>query len=120
MATQPQDSEFVPLAKVSDIRPGEGKMIRPQAGPLRAKPLAVFNDNGNFHVLNYICPHMGGPLIEGTILDGVVTCPWHTWSFHAESGLPAGTGGHATHSYEVRVEGDDILVGWLKSPSSAR
>ena len=115
--TQPRkEPDFVPICKVSDIHPGEGKMVRPAAGRLRNKPMAIFEERGTFYALNYICPHSGGPISEGTIENGIVTCPWHAWSFHAATGLPGGTGGHPTVAYEVKVEGDDILVGWIKPP----
>jgi nitrite reductase (NADH) small subunit len=118
MISQSQDPEFVAVAKVTDIAPGEGKMVRAMSGRLRAKPIAVFNENGNFYALNYVCVHMGGPLSEGVIKDGEVTCPWHGWSFVAGTGLPGRTGGHPTVAYELKVEGDDILLGWIKQPNA--
>ncbi len=27
------------------------------------------------------CPHMDGPLFEGSVADGVVACPWHLWRY---------------------------------------
>lgn len=32
------------------------------------------------------CPHMFGPLWEGTLGEGRVTCPWHRWTFDLETG----------------------------------
>jgi nitrite reductase/ring-hydroxylating ferredoxin subunit len=32
------------------------------------------------------CPHAGGPLDEGTVSDGVVTCPWHGSRFRLSDG----------------------------------
>jgi pyruvate oxidase len=114
VTSQRQESDFVPIGKVRDFLPGEGKMARPAAGRLRGKPIAVFNENGTFHVLNYVCPHMGGPMSEGTIENGIVTCPWHGWTFLANSGMPDHVGGHSTTAYECKIEGDELLVGWIK------
>jgi nitrite reductase/ring-hydroxylating ferredoxin subunit len=33
-----------------------------------------------------ICPHWLGPLDEGEVEDGCVTCPWHGYRFDVESG----------------------------------
>ena len=116
MTTRPQISDWTVVAKVGDIRPGEGKMVRPTSGRLLRKPLALFNDAGRYYILNYICPHNAGPIGEGPIEDGIVTCPYHAWSFYADTGLPHKSEDHSISAYEVRVEGDDILVGSLKHP----
>lgn len=47
---------------------------------------AVYNVDGQFHALDGICPHAGGPLGKGTLRGGVVTCPWHGWQFHVATG----------------------------------
>ena len=116
---QRQELEFVPVAKVGDIKHGEGKMVRPAAGRLRGKPLAIFNENGNFYIMNFVCPHSAGPISEGTIQDGVVTCPYHAWAYHADTGLPAGAHEHCISVYEVKMEGDDVLVGGMKQPPAS-
>ena len=32
------------------------------------------------------CPHMLGPLWEGTLSGETVTCPWHQWTYHLGTG----------------------------------
>jgi len=32
------------------------------------------------------CPHMLGPLFQGTISGAEVTCPWHAWRFSLTTG----------------------------------
>ncbi len=32
------------------------------------------------------CPHMLGPLWEGTLASGTATCPWHQWTFDLSTG----------------------------------
>lgn len=105
--------KFVRAAKVGDIPPGKGKLVM---GPFD-KPMALFNAGGQYYAVNYICPHMGGPLGEGELSGTVVTCPWHGWTFDVRDGKPDHPGGHCISAYETRVEGDDILVGWLKPGS---
>lgn len=118
MTTTPQQPvpDFVPVAKTSDVHPGEGKLVRPAAGRLRGKAMALFNDAGKFYAMNYICPHSGGPLGEGTIKEGIVTCPFHGWSYFAETGLPNSASDHTIAVYELKIEGDNILVGAAKKP----
>ena len=107
----PKRPGFVKVATRSEIAPGTGKLVL-----AHDKPMALFNVNGEFYAINCICPHMGGPLSEGCLIGDthVVACPWHAWTFDVRTGLPDHPGGHAVAAYEVKVEGDAILVGWLK------
>ena len=103
------ETKFVKVASIHDLPAGQGKMVI-----AHGKPMALFNVNGEFCAINQICPHMGGPLSEGTLVGKVVTCPWHKWSYYVDTGLPDHEGGHSVASYEVRIEGNDVLIGWLK------
>ncbi|MEK9658504.1 MAG: Rieske (2Fe-2S) protein [Chloroflexota bacterium] len=107
---------FVPLCKVTDVPKGEGKHFRPSTGRWRNKAMAVFEENGHFHALNFICPHQGGPISAGPIKDGVVECPWHAWRFHADTGLSTEADGDCLTVYETKVEGDTLYVGGIKRP----
>ena len=107
-------SKFITAARVSDLRPGEGKLV-----VVRDKPMALFNVNGEFCALNYICPHMGGPLGEGQLDGTVVSCPWHGWTFDVRTGLADHPGGHSVSAYEVVVDGDEVKIGWLKKPEGS-
>ncbi|MBI3894968.1 MAG: Rieske 2Fe-2S domain-containing protein [Acidobacteria bacterium] len=105
--------KFLSVARASDLRPGEGKLIM-----VRDKPMALFNVDGKFYAINYICPHMGGPLGEGKVDGFVVSCPWHGWTFDVRTGLADHPGGHSVSAYEVLVEGDEVKIGWLKEPET--
>ena len=85
-------------------------------GPFE-KPMAVFNVEGQYYAVNYVCPHMGGPIGEGSLKGTVVTCPWHGWTFDVRDGNADHEGGHRISAYETKVEGEDVLVGWLKKGS---
>ena len=106
--------KFMTAARVSDLRPGEGKLV-----VVRDKPMALFNVNGEFCAINYICPHMGGPLGEGKLDGTVVSCPWHGWTFDVRTGLADHPGGHSVSAYEVVVDGDEVKIGWLKKPEGS-
>ena len=32
------------------------------------------------------CPHLEGPLFQGTLSGATVTCPWHRWRFDLRTG----------------------------------
>ena len=102
---------FIKAATVAEVPAGT---IRHTV--VHDKPMALCNVNGHFYAVNAVCPHMGGPLASGRLNGCVITCPWHGWSYDVQTGLSDHPGGHSISAYEVRVEGEDILVGWLKRP----
>ena len=105
---------WVNVGRVEDFPPGRGHFVM---GPFD-KPMALFNVDGAFYALNFVCPHMGGPLAAGKLDGYVVACPWHGWTFDVRTGGPDHPGGHWTHAYRVRVEDGAVLVGWLKRDAS--
>jgi len=105
---------FVKVAEVAEIPEGAVKHII-----VHDKPMALCRVEGNFYAVNAVCPHMGGPLGSGKLSGHVITCPWHGWTFDVRTGLPDHPGGHSVSAYEVRVEGNDVLVGWVKRPASS-
>lgn len=112
MSTGKRTSGWVKVAERSDIAPGHGKLV---VGPAD-KPMALFNVGGEFHAINNVCPHRGGPLAEGRLEGHIITCPWHGWTFDVRTGEADHPGGHSVAAYEVGVEGADVYVGWLTTP----
>lgn len=56
------------------------------------------------------CPHRNGPLSQGIVHDGCVTCPLHNWVISLETGVAQGADAGSTASFPVRLEGDDVLL----------
>lgn len=59
--------------------------------------------------LNNACPHMGGPLAQGTIEDGRLVCPWHGRAYDPLTGECDGFAERAT-AYAVDERDDGIYV----------
>jgi 3-phenylpropionate/trans-cinnamate dioxygenase ferredoxin component len=100
-------SEFVKVARIGDIPPGTAKLVE-----VEDVRIALFNLDGELYAIEDVCTHDGGPLVEGTIVDGCqVQCPRHGARFDIRTGaamrFPAF---EATNTYAVRVEGEDVLV----------
>ena len=113
--TTNEQPEFGPLCALSAVRKGEGKHFRAQGGRWRGKSMAVFEEDGAIYAVNFICPHSGGPISEAPIQDGIIQCPWHGWRYHVDTGLSADSeDGHAIEAYEIKIDGDQILVGGIK------
>ena len=66
---------------------------------------AVFEVGEELRVTDGTCPHNGGPLAEGLVRDGVVTCPWHWYSYELDTGRCRTAAGYELKRYPV------VLVG---------
>jgi nitrite reductase (NADH) small subunit/3-phenylpropionate/trans-cinnamate dioxygenase ferredoxin subunit len=75
-------SDFIPIAKLDDLRPGTCTSIETEK-----LVIALFNLDGQIYALENTCPHAGGPLGEGTIEGEHIACPWHGWKFHIPTGV---------------------------------
>ena len=53
---------------------------------IEGRIVAVFRTGDEISAMDGICPHAGGPLAEGQVHNGIVTCPWHGWQFHISTG----------------------------------
>lgn len=42
--------------------------------------------DGEVKVYSGVCPHLGGPLLEGAIRGDRVVCPWHQYEWSLRSG----------------------------------
>jgi nitrite reductase/ring-hydroxylating ferredoxin subunit/uncharacterized membrane protein len=52
--------------------------------------VVIARDAGRICAFAAVCSHAGGPLEEGTLEDGVVTCPWHGSRFRIRDGRAVG------------------------------
>lgn len=99
--------DFVKVARKSDLSSGEGMVVE-----VDGNRIALFNVNGEFFALDNTCPHRGGPLGEGMVdaSNLTVQCPWHGWTFSCRTGVSPINPAARVEAFEVKVEGDDILV----------
>jgi len=99
--------EFLAVAKLGDIPEGEGRSY-----PVNGKMIAIFHTEGEYSAIGDTCPHMGASLAAGYVEGNAVTCPWHAWRFciHEGTWLDNPNPNLNVPTYEVRVEGEDILV----------
>lgn len=71
---------------------------------------AICNAGGEYRAISGICPHEGGPLGQGTVVQGMIVCPYHMWEFDSASGACLVDDRMSVPVYHVRVENGNILV----------
>jgi 3-phenylpropionate/trans-cinnamate dioxygenase ferredoxin subunit len=99
-------SEFVPVARVSELSPGQMKMVVADG-----ERLLLVNLAGTFYVINDTCGHDWAPLSRGMLQDHVVVCPRHFARYDVRTGqLLSGPLADDVPIYEVRIEEDTVYV----------
>ena len=101
------DSRFVPVCGSDAMGPGESRLVS-----VDGTEIALFNVRGRYFAIENLCPHSGGPLVEGT-LDGTrIICSWHYATFDLETGESLDSiSRHDVGTFPVRVSDDRIWVG---------
>jgi nitrite reductase/ring-hydroxylating ferredoxin subunit len=108
-----KDLGFVKVAETSEVP--AGKM---NAFIIDGKGFLVANVNGNYYAIGNECTHAGGNLANGSLEGNVVTCPKHGAKFDVTTGkvvsgpkiLCLHPKFNDEHTYEVKVEGKEILL----------
>jgi nitrite reductase/ring-hydroxylating ferredoxin subunit/uncharacterized membrane protein len=78
----------------------EGRPIKAKLG---INNLVLVRQGDTIHALHEQCAHAGGPLAQGTIVDGCIQCPWHGSRFDLATGAARrGPTVYDQPSYEVR------------------
>lgn len=73
--------------------------------------IAISYQNDSFGAVSGVCNHAGGPLGQGRLEGEYITCPWHNWKFHRQSGIgEPGFEDDVVPSYEVRVENGHLFL----------
>ncbi|GAB2673883.1 non-heme iron oxygenase ferredoxin subunit [Thalassiella azotivora] len=76
------------------------------------EPVAVVRDvDGQLHAVSNVCSHQYVLLSEGEVEDCAIECWLHGSRFDLRTGEPTGLPATAPIDvYEIRVDGDDVLV----------
>ena len=100
-------AEFVTVAKVSEVEPGQLKHIELDTDT----QICLANVDGTFYAIGGECTHEGGLLGEGELDGTTVICPLHSGEFDVTNGeVQASPPFEPATTYEVRIEGDDVQV----------
>ncbi len=105
-------SGWVDVASVDEIPADRAKVVRlkTQGGCDR---VAVFRHGERGEKLSAVanvCAHQGGPLGEGKVVDGCITCPWHGYQYRPEDGQSPPPYTEKIPTYELRVEGERVML----------
>ena len=98
-------NEFVKVCHLSDIKDNRAKIFT-----VNEERVAIFKYEGKLSAVNNFCRHQGGPLGEGKIVDGCITCPWHGYQYLPHNGQSPPPFSEKIETYRLKLQGDEV---WL-------
>lgn len=73
--------------------------------------IAIFRyDETKLAAVANACQHQNGPLGEGRVVDGLITCPWHGYQYRPADGCSPPPFTEKIHTYELKIAGDRLFV----------
>lgn len=97
---------WIPVAAPLDI-PEDRAVIAPLPGGER---VAVFRYDGKISAVTNVCRHQNGPLGEGRVVDGCITCPWHGWQYRPDDGVSPPPFTEKIATYNVAIAQGMVMV----------
>jgi nitrite reductase/ring-hydroxylating ferredoxin subunit/DMSO/TMAO reductase YedYZ heme-binding membrane subunit len=97
---------WIDVASVDEIPNRQAKIV---CLPGRER-IAVFQYDGQVSAVSNVCAHQRGPLGEGQIIDGCITCPWHGWEYRPQDGRSPPPFSEKIATFRVRIDGRRIFL----------
>jgi nitrite reductase/ring-hydroxylating ferredoxin subunit len=97
--------EWIRVCGINDLK--ENKAITVDLGDEKA---AVFLTEGKISAVHSVCKHQMGPLGEGQIINGCITCPWHGFQYRPEDGCSPPPFEEKLATYQLRIIEDQIEI----------
>jgi nitrite reductase/ring-hydroxylating ferredoxin subunit len=97
---------WTPVLRESELPEGESRYAE-----IGGVGVLLARVHGEVHALSNRCSHRGGPLDEGELSNGCVTCPWHGSVFRLTDGsVVRGPAAYRQPAWRVRVRDGLIEV----------
>ncbi len=100
------DDGWLTVGPAAAIPEGRAQIVVPPAG----ERIAIFRHGGRLSAVSNVCAHQNGPLGEGRIIDGCITCPWHGFQFRPEDGCSPPPFTDKIPTYRLRLSGGLVQV----------
>ena len=106
---------YVEACRVAEIPEKRARLVC-----LGGERVAVFRYDGKVSAVSNVCQHQNGPLGEGRVIDGCITCPWHGFQYDPADGCSPPPFTEKVPTFRLRLEGDRLLVHPKPEPPGTR
>jgi sulfoxide reductase heme-binding subunit YedZ len=77
---------------------------------LSGERVAIFKHDGKISAVSNVCQHQNGPLGEGKIVSGCITCPWHGYQYQPDTGASPPPFVEKVPTFNVHVKNGRVFV----------
>jgi sulfoxide reductase heme-binding subunit YedZ len=96
---------WLEVCNISEIEEDRAKIFT-----VENERVAIFKYNGKLSAIHNVCKHQGGPLGEGKIIDGCITCPWHGYQYLPSNGQSPPPFTEKVATYELKLDGKTVFI----------
>ena len=111
----PVDAGYIDACAVADIPENRARIVC-----LTGERVAIFKYEGKISAVSNVCQHQNGPLGEGKIVLGCITCPWHGYQYVPETGASPPPFAEKVPTFNVKVRDGRVLVHSKPNPAGTR
>lgn len=101
----PVSEDFIKVCSVNDIVENRAKVVS-----LNGERIAIFRYDNKLSAISNVCKHQNGPLGEGKIIDGCITCPWHGYQYLPHNGSSPPPFKEKVATFDLKVINDEVWV----------
>ncbi|MFA8449177.1 MAG: Rieske 2Fe-2S domain-containing protein [Bacteroidales bacterium] len=105
------EEEWLKVCDASDIEDTRAHVCN-----VEGERVAIFKYDGKLSAISNVCKHQNGPLGEGKVVDGCVTCPWHGFQYVAEKGMAPPPFTEKISTYNLKLQGNTIFISPKANP----
>lgn len=109
------ENGFVDACAVADIPENRARIVC-----LAGERVAIFKYEGKISAVSNVCQHQNGPLGEGKIVHGCITCPWHGYQYQPDTGASPPPFAEKVPTFNVRVKNGRVWVHPKPNPAGTR
>lgn len=96
---------FVDACAVAEIPENRARIVC-----VSGERVAIFKYDGKISAVSNVCQHQNGPLGEGKIVYGCITCPWHGYQYQPDTGASPAPFVEKVPTFNVRVKNGRVFV----------
>lgn len=106
---------FVDACAIADIPENRARIVC-----LSGERVAIFKYDGKISAVSNVCQHQNGPLGEGKIVHGCITCPWHGYQYLPDTGASPPPFVEQVPTFNVRAKNGRVFVHPKPNPAGTK
>ncbi len=101
-----KQSGEIEVATLDELKTNAMKLLH-----FKTKRIVLAKSEEKYFAFEDRCPHRGGSLADGSLMCGVVQCPWHGSQFNVSTGeLQYGPAKKGIKTFEVKEKNGKVVI----------